>query len=143
MAPGWGQASVVAKSQLVRPRPAFAAFRCWPRLRGSSACSQTGLAAPPWAPELFPLANPPPLWCCGRPCGSSEWSSKATRGGTHSFCCPNILAPYRVQVGPKAGFKQARLSWAGNKLTLRFLQLGCTKHSHKFFVVGFCIRQGS
>lgn len=82
----------------------------WPRLRGSPAWPQAGLAAPPWAPRLFPLANLCSFCCSGRPSGSSERFSKTSRSGTHSFCCPNVHAPCPPSVRLKAGFERERFS---------------------------------
>ena len=144
MAPGGGQGSVIAKSQLVRPSSGCAAVLCWPRLRGSSAWPQTGLAAPPWAPKLFPLAKPPPLWCSGRPCSSFECCSKASRGGTHSFCLSQhscaLPGASRTQSWFQAGEAFLGLE---TRLLFRFLQLGSTRHSHKFVFCFFSSRQSS
>lgn len=122
----------------------------WPRLRGSPAWPQAGLAAPPWAPRLFPLANLCSFCCSGRPSGSSERFSKTSRSGTHSFCCPNVHAPCPPSVRLKAGFEQERFSLgcrlsyflSGAWLETRFLlQLGVSKTFWLFFFCFFFLQQ--
>lgn len=104
--------------------PRLRSLWSWPRLRGSPAWPLAGLAAPPWAPGLFPLANSCSFCCSGRPLGSSERCSKTSRSGTHSFCCPNIHAPCPPSIRPKAGFEWERFS------------LGCIFSSGSYFSSG-------
>ena len=137
-----------------------------PKLRGllewapppCLARPQAGLAAPPWAPGLFPLPNSPPLRCSGHYFDSSERFSKASQGKSHSFCCPNVHAPspaqswFRaVEAFPSAGDSNAQvgLSWRQRvilyssglqNLVIRWVFFCCCCCCSFYFI--FCSRRG-